>query len=67
MYDVLLGGRRCRSIFPASEAPSSEPAALCCSGREMGQTDGRTPDHYVDSPPQYYASSVNNKHFKHRA
>jgi len=31
-----------------SWAPSSKPAARYCSGRQIRQTDGRTPDRYVD-------------------
>ena len=31
-----------RSISPAHRALSSKPAARCCSGRSMGQTDGGT-------------------------
>jgi len=37
---LLLGARRCRSICPARAPPSSKPAASCCSGRQMGHTDG---------------------------
>jgi len=44
MCAVLRGARRCWSISPACRAPSSKPAAHCCSGRQMGKTDGRTPD-----------------------
>jgi len=35
-----------RSISPACEAHSSKPAARCCSGRQMGQTNG-----WADSVP----------------
>ena len=39
---LLLNGRRCPSTSPARRAHSSKPAARCCSGQQMGQTDGRT-------------------------
>jgi len=43
---------RCRSISPARTALSSKPAARFCCDRMMGQadgqTDGRTPDRYLD-------------------
>ena len=48
-----------RSISPARGAHSSKPAAHCCSGRQMKQTDGRTPYRYRD-PAAYYASDVIN-------
>jgi len=37
-----------RSISPASWALSSKPASSCCCCQSMGQTDGRTPDRYID-------------------
>ena len=47
-----------QSISPACQAHSSKPAACCCSGRQLGQTDGRTPYPYID-PATYHVSSVN--------
>ena len=45
------GARRCRSISPARTASSIKPAAHCCSGRMMGQTDRRTPNRFLDPAP----------------
>jgi len=40
---LLMGDRRYQSISPACPpGPQQQPAARCCSGREMGQTDRRT-------------------------
>ena len=45
-----------RSISPARRAHGSKPAAAVCDGRLIrqtdGQTDGRTPYRYADSPPR---------------
>jgi len=34
------GGRPGQSVSPARRAHSSKPATCCCSGRQIGQTDG---------------------------
>jgi len=39
---LLLGARRCRSIFPAGTALSSKPAARRRCGRMMGRADRQT-------------------------
>ena len=49
---LLLGARRCRSIYPACGQPASTPCHRC--GRSMGQRDRaeeRTPDRYIDPAP----------------
>ena len=62
---LLLGARRCRSIFPARTALSSKPAARRRCGRMMGRADRQT-DRQTDAQPlhrpcsAYYAGSVNN-------
>jgi len=48
---LLLGARHCRSIPPARMVLISKPVACRYSGRMMGQTNGRTPDRYIDSAP----------------
>jgi len=53
---LLSDGRT--AIDHISTARRAHTPARCCSGQQMGQTDGRTPYHYIH-PAAYYASSVN--------
>jgi len=53
---LLLSAGSSRSISPACWAHSSKSAAAEC-GRQVGQTDGRTPYRYIDPAP----GSVNNR------
>jgi len=47
---ILLADRRSRSIPPASGNPATNPPhAAAVVNRRNRQTDGRTPNHYVDS------------------
>ena len=48
---LLPVARRCRSISFARTTLSSKPAACRCCARLMGQTDGRTPDRFIDPAP----------------
>jgi len=45
---LLVGPCRCQAISFARTALSSKPAARRGCGRMMGQTDGRTPDSFMD-------------------
>jgi len=49
---AVAAGRPALSIdIFARTALSSKPAARRCSVRLMGQTDGRTPDRFIDPAP----------------
>ena len=47
-----------RSISPARRALSSKPAARCCSGLSMGQTDGRTDATFFYPTPAVVSPAV---------
>jgi len=53
------------SALPAFAAEHRRPgcgkashALAAATGYADGQTDGRTPDHYIDPAPHYYANSA---------